>query len=415
MNSSTVVNASVVMTQQQPLLNQSNFNNNINPGTETHISNSSVPRDQNFKEINNNQLSLTKTNFILEQESPTRTELMSPSTSQPLPSISKENKKYIDGNPPDHSQNNISNQYVPKRDDSINSSLSSNTRKAASHSGSICFNCKTDTTPLWRRDEDGNTLCNACGLFLKLHGTPRPINLKTSVIKPRNRKSNSHRNFSAAKMFRGNFHLNNPFQTGTINGNRISKQCFRDIDIFPPRDSESIKRFKTSLVREEEPGKSEYPAIIKATQYIKPPLKPKFTTHEKDGFCNGRRYSFPTDNENDFIGRIHLPIPSILDPNLKKPTTNSRFTNLSQKGNASNLNNGSLSSSGSESECPKNSANNSNVTLSEYLSNEEEVIKLRTRIKELELVTDLYKDYIFRINEKCQHLEAVIQSTYNHN
>ncbi|KAL9072425.1 MAG: hypothetical protein Q9161_003595 [Pseudevernia consocians] len=51
----------------------------------------------------------------------------------------------------------------------------------------VCQNCTTSTTPLWRRDEVGSVLCNACGLFLKLHGTPRPISLKTDVIKSRNR------------------------------------------------------------------------------------------------------------------------------------------------------------------------------------------------------------------------------------
>lgn len=51
----------------------------------------------------------------------------------------------------------------------------------------VCQNCATSTTPLWRRDEIGSVLCNACGLFLKLHGTPRPISLKTDVIKSRNR------------------------------------------------------------------------------------------------------------------------------------------------------------------------------------------------------------------------------------
>ncbi|KAJ9154810.1 GATA type zinc finger protein asd-4 [Pleurostoma richardsiae] len=50
-----------------------------------------------------------------------------------------------------------------------------------------CQNCSTSTTPLWRRDEMGAVLCNACGLFLKLHGRPRPISLKTDVIKSRNR------------------------------------------------------------------------------------------------------------------------------------------------------------------------------------------------------------------------------------
>ncbi|KAK8189485.1 hypothetical protein BKA81DRAFT_425723 [Phyllosticta paracitricarpa] len=54
-----------------------------------------------------------------------------------------------------------------------------------------CCNCATSTTPLWRRDEVGSVLCNACGLFLKLHGRPRPISLKTDVIKSRNRVKTS--------------------------------------------------------------------------------------------------------------------------------------------------------------------------------------------------------------------------------
>lgn len=52
-----------------------------------------------------------------------------------------------------------------------------------------CTNCFTQTTPLWRRNPDGQPLCNACGLFLKLHGVVRPLSLKTDVIKKRNRGS----------------------------------------------------------------------------------------------------------------------------------------------------------------------------------------------------------------------------------
>ncbi|EME86387.1 uncharacterized protein MYCFIDRAFT_194462 [Pseudocercospora fijiensis CIRAD86] len=55
----------------------------------------------------------------------------------------------------------------------------------------ICGNCQTSVTPLWRRDESGSVLCNACGLFLKLHGRPRPISLKSDVIKSRNRVKTS--------------------------------------------------------------------------------------------------------------------------------------------------------------------------------------------------------------------------------
>ncbi|EGW35744.1 uncharacterized protein SPAPADRAFT_58947, partial [Spathaspora passalidarum NRRL Y-27907] len=56
-----------------------------------------------------------------------------------------------------------------------------------SSGGVSCSNCHTRTTPLWRRDPEGQPLCNACGLFLKLHGVVRPLSLKTDVIKKRQR------------------------------------------------------------------------------------------------------------------------------------------------------------------------------------------------------------------------------------
>lgn len=39
-----------------------------------------------------------------------------------------------------------------------------------------CTNCQTKTTPLWRKSDRDDLLCNACGLFYKLHGVLRPNN-----------------------------------------------------------------------------------------------------------------------------------------------------------------------------------------------------------------------------------------------
>ena len=35
--------------------------------------------------------------------------------------------------------------------------------------GTECMNCKTTSTTLWRRNTNGDPLCNACGLYQKLH------------------------------------------------------------------------------------------------------------------------------------------------------------------------------------------------------------------------------------------------------
>ena len=48
--------------------------------------------------------------------------------------------------------------------------------------------------------------------------------------------------------------------------------------------------------------------------------------------------------------------------------------------------------------------------MANLLNNHEEMIKLKIRIKELELITDLYKSYIRRLNGKCNSLELRLQT-----
>jgi len=55
------------------------------------------------------------------------------------------------------------------------------------HETTECSNCHTTNTPLWRRDENGATLCNACGLYQKMHHSARPISMKTDLPRKRQR------------------------------------------------------------------------------------------------------------------------------------------------------------------------------------------------------------------------------------
>ncbi|GFQ81551.1 hypothetical protein TNCT_336311 [Trichonephila clavata] len=40
-------------------------------------------------------------------------------------------------------------------------------------SDQICCNCKTQKTSLWRRSQNGEFICNPCGLYYKLHNRDR--------------------------------------------------------------------------------------------------------------------------------------------------------------------------------------------------------------------------------------------------
>ena len=51
--------------------------------------------------------------------------------------------------------------------------------------GLRCANCSTTTTSLWRRNNQGETVCNACGLYFKLHGVNRPLAMKKDAIQVR--------------------------------------------------------------------------------------------------------------------------------------------------------------------------------------------------------------------------------------
>eukprot|EP00092_Neocalanus_flemingeri_P021377 GFUD01023172.1.p1 GENE.GFUD01023172.1~~GFUD01023172.1.p1 ORF type:complete len:250 (-),score=75.37 GFUD01023172.1:260-961(-) len=56
-----------------------------------------------------------------------------------------------------------------------------------------CTNCQTGSTSLWRRNVSGSPVCNACGLYFKLHGQQRPLNMRKDTVQGRKRKQPAKR------------------------------------------------------------------------------------------------------------------------------------------------------------------------------------------------------------------------------
>lgn len=54
----------------------------------------------------------------------------------------------------------------------------------------VCANCEATKTSLWRKDERGRIICNACGLYHKLHGKSRPVTMRKEKISRRKRYRN---------------------------------------------------------------------------------------------------------------------------------------------------------------------------------------------------------------------------------
>ncbi|KAI8384654.1 uncharacterized protein BYT42DRAFT_269212 [Radiomyces spectabilis] len=50
-----------------------------------------------------------------------------------------------------------------------------------------CANCLQTNTPLWRKNERGESVCNACGLYAKLHHRDRPPAMRKQKVQKRRR------------------------------------------------------------------------------------------------------------------------------------------------------------------------------------------------------------------------------------
>ncbi|EDW28365.1 GL19159 [Drosophila persimilis] len=113
-----------------------------------------------------------------------------------------------------------------------------------------CSNCGTLTTTIWRRSVRGEMVCNACGLYFKLHGINRPHSMRRDTIHTRRRRpkelersKKKRKQISCSSIEQTKLDFLNSQDTINISGLVLNK-CKKEID-----ETETAAALKNILLK----------------------------------------------------------------------------------------------------------------------------------------------------------------------
>lgn len=167
------------------------------------------------------------------------------------------------------------------------------TRSSRQRGEMICTVCKTRTSPLWRRGEKGEVLCNACGLYHKHHNKPRPISLANSSS--RSVRRSSHQN----------------------NENKIQGTRFQSI--YPNMTTRPSYPFSSVLAPALSATVSQNAMNINSTSALSPPLYPLQNYSNQN---NGPMSDYGNMNISPSFKMTTAPIPISMKNNNNNSNNN---------------------------------------------------------------------------------------------
>ncbi|ELA42319.1 uncharacterized protein VICG_00719 [Vittaforma corneae ATCC 50505] len=191
----------------------------------------------------------------------------------------------------------------------------------------VCSNCQTTSTPSWRRSGNGKTLlCNACGLYQKLHNRPRPFSVnsegRTKALKGATEKTLC---VSCNNVFPATGIKNSPsgalcqecnvyYKNGALEGCETSVQNFYK---YPPVYGSHHPPYMDNYydyMNQYSYSVDPYSAEIYANQYYYPPIGyeleqqyPKYYSGYLHGMYGNEAFRDPTERAFKSIQKSNAP------------------------------------------------------------------------------------------------------------
>ncbi|XP_050068345.1 box A-binding factor-like isoform X2 [Anopheles maculipalpis] len=182
--------------------------------------------------------------------------------------------------------------------------------------GLQCSNCNTTNTSLWRRNQVGEPVCNACGLYYKLHNVNRPLAMKKDNIQSRKRKPKGSKNSDGSKSNASNASSN---RQNNSSSNSITETPKKQdgIKMMNLGENSSFEKLMPSSPSSEgsnqSPSHHNHMSPICYTQQVPSPIT---STPSSGAIVNNSKYNQQAKAGNAFM----LPSPTPMNMFVGSPT-----------------------------------------------------------------------------------------------
>ncbi|XP_055539727.1 box A-binding factor-like isoform X2 [Wyeomyia smithii] len=190
--------------------------------------------------------------------------------------------------------------------------------------GLQCSNCDTKNTSLWRRNQVGEPVCNACGLYYKLHNVNRPLTMKKDNIQSRKRKPKGSKNTDGATSTSSkssNNNSNGASNNSNNNNNNNSSNSTTTSSNNNSSNTASSSILGNSLVELKSlKATVGHPSIIQST-----------STHSSIGSNVSPTHQSPSPAHHNQLSPIpyteQIPSPTIMSTNNNNNNNNAKYNN----------------------------------------------------------------------------------------